>query len=214
MKYLKHGISVLFVLLFIACNRRPKTEATEQGKPSVNIVNQRAQLSNTINPYEPVDVSPMDMSYFPVHYPLRKLAGKITDPPVMRVIYSRPHLQGRTLFNGILKYDEPWRLGANEATELDVFKTVTLGSKKILPGRYTLYVVPHEKNWTFVLNSNIDNWGLKQDSTKDLQRIEITATRGNPKAEYFTMVFKKAAHGADLLMAWDDVLAVAPFRIN
>ncbi|MBO9621040.1 MAG: DUF2911 domain-containing protein [Niabella sp.] len=214
MNCLKYGMSVLFVLLFIACNRQPKAENTGPEKQSVTTVRQPAQPANTGSPYEPVDVSPMDMSYFPVHYPLEKLAGKMVAPPVMRVIYSRPHLQGRSLFNGILKYNEPWRLGANEATELDVFKAVTLSGRKIAPGRYTLYVIPHEKNWTLVLSSNIDNWGLKQDPTKDLQRIEIAATTGNPRTEYFTMVFKQTGRGADLLMAWDDVLAVAPFVIN
>lgn len=145
MNCLKGGWSVLLVLFIIACNQQSKTGNAGQDEQPVNTLRQPAQPSTATNLYEPIDVSPMDMSYFPVHYPLKKLAGKMVTPPVMRVIYSRPHLQGRALFNGILKYNEPWRLGANEATELDVFKTVTLGSRKIAPGRYTLYVIPHEK---------------------------------------------------------------------
>src|SRR5438128_1425806 len=63
------------------------------------------------NPYVVVDVSPMDMSYFPVDYPKLKMAKQISQPPVMRLIYSRPHLQGRELFHDVLKYGEYWRLG-------------------------------------------------------------------------------------------------------
>mgnify|MGYP003694383693 CR=1 FL=1 len=57
----------------------------------------------------------MDMSYFPVNYSQKKMTHDITTLPVMRVIYSRPHRQGRTIFGNLLKYGERWRLGANEA---------------------------------------------------------------------------------------------------
>ncbi|MCW3116706.1 MAG: hypothetical protein JWM28_788, partial [Chitinophagaceae bacterium] len=73
------------------------------------------------NPYSPIDVSPMDMSYYPVDYTKLKMTGSIKEPPAARVIYSRPHLQGRELFHGLLNYDEPWRLGANESTEIQLF---------------------------------------------------------------------------------------------
>ncbi|ANH82967.1 hypothetical protein A8C56_20010 [Niabella ginsenosidivorans] len=211
MNYLKGGVILLLAIWqLMACNRKPDRKEA----PPQNDIIQPQLPANSGNPYEPVDISPMDMSYFPAHYPLRKLAGKMTGPPVMRVIYSRPHLQGRALFNGVLKYGEPWRLGANEATELDVFRPVLLDDKKINPGRYTLYAIPHEKNWIFVLNSSLDDWGLKQDSTKDLQRIAVPVTTGNPRIEYFTMVFKRTDQGADLLVAWDDQLAKIPFVIK
>ncbi|HEX7754900.1 MAG TPA: DUF2911 domain-containing protein [Niabella sp.] len=212
MNYFKGGIFLLLaVWLLMACNRQPDRKGEQQLQDGII---QQQLPAGSGNPYEPVDISPMDMSYFPVHYSLRKLAGKITTPPVMRVIYSRPHLQGRSLFGGVLKYDEPWRLGANEATELDVFHPIFLDNKKIEPGRYTLYAIPHEKSWTFVLNSSLDDWGLKQDSTKDLQRVTVPVTQGNPRAEYFTMVFRRTDQGADLLVAWDEQLAKIPFVIK
>ena len=43
-------------------------------------------------------------------------------PPMAKLVYSRPHLQGRKLFHDVLNFDEPWRLGANEATEIDFYK--------------------------------------------------------------------------------------------
>src|SRR5687768_2385202 len=60
------------------------------------------------NPFAQVDISPMDMSYYPVDYPKLKMTDSITGPPLARVIYSRPHLGGRKIFNDVLKYDEPW----------------------------------------------------------------------------------------------------------
>lgn len=167
----------------------------------------------TVNPYASVDISPMDMSYFPVDYPKIKMANTALPAPVIRLIYSRPHLQKRALFNGILKYDEPWRLGANEASEITFYKSVSIQGKKIPAGRYIIYGIPHADKWTIILNSNIDSWGLKQDPTRDIGRFEIAISSNTYTLEYFTMVFEKTTYGADLVIAWADIVAKLPIRI-
>ena len=111
------------------------------------------------------------------------------------------------MFGQILKYGEPWRLGANEATEIQFYKDVTIQGKKIKAGRYMLYCIPYEDKWTIVFNSNIDSWGLKIDPSKDLYRFDIPVSTNNPSLEYFTMVFEKTDRGANLLMGWDTILA-------
>jgi len=163
------------------------------------------------NKYATVDVSPMDMSYYPVEYYKMNAAKQATSPLVVRVIYSRPHLTGRELFKNVLKYDEPWRLGANESTEIEFFKDVTIQGKKIKTGRYILYSIPNEKTWTIVLNSNVDTWGLRQDASKDLFRFEVKATTVDHHTEYFSMIFTEAVHGANLIMAWGNIELILPF---
>ncbi|MGJ7032768.1 DUF2911 domain-containing protein [Niabella hirudinis] len=197
--------------ILVACNQQPEAKIKPVQQANTAGVKQPV---NAGNPYEAVDVSPLDMSYYPVHYPLQKMSGGTKERPVMRVIYSRPHLQGRSLFGTVLKYDHPWRMGANEATELDIFKPVYLNNKKTGPGRYILYSIPHEKSWTLVLNNNLDTWGLNQDSTQDLMRVEVPSTDDNPPIEYFTMVFKQTDTGADLLIAWGTTLVKLPFVIK
>jgi len=116
------------------------------------------------------------------------------------------------LFKDVLKYGEPWRLGANESTEIQFFKDVTIQNKKIKAGRYILYSVPNEKIWTIILNSNVDTWGLRQDTTKDLFRFEVPATLVDHHTEFFTMIFNDAAYGADLIMAWDNIEISLPIK--
>lgn len=170
------------------------------------------QAEARINPYSPIDVSPMDMSYYPVDYPKLKMTNTANEPLIARVIYSRPHLQGRELFHGLLNYNQPWRLGANEATELDLFKDVTIQGKKVNEGRYILYCIPQVDKWTIVFNKNIDTWGLKPDPAKDAYRFSIPITHTDSRIEFFTMVFQKASVGANLLMAWDNVEARLPIQ--
>src|SRR4051812_32147749 len=85
-----------------------------------------------------LDKSPMDESYCPDNYPLLKIQDKLTDPLLARVIYSRPQKNGRIIFGGLIEYGKVWRLGANEATEIEFFQNVKMGDAKIKKGRYTL----------------------------------------------------------------------------
>jgi hypothetical protein len=208
---------LFYSLLWLAVSCKQKTTDTKENTSSIQppvqvdtAAGKTAELA--VNTYAGVDVSPMDMSYFPVDYPKLKMTSSKTDPPIVRVIYSRPHLQKRRLFNNILKMDEPWRLGANEATEIDFYKPVTIQGKKVNPGRYTIYSIPHPGNWSIVLNSNIDTWGLTPDTSKDVHQFDIPVSVGNPSLEYFTMVFEKTDTGADLIIAWDDILTRLPIN--
>ena len=212
MKQVNQYLALFLLLLFaIDCKQKQKEETVDQKvKSPDSLINQ--QPEPTANTYASVDISPMDMSYFPVDYPKIKMAHANTPPPVARLIYSRPHLQRRPLFNGILKYDEPWRLGANEASEINFYKNVTIQGKKIRAGRYIIYGIPHVDKWTIILNSNIDTWGLKQDTTKDAGRFEIPVSTNGTSLEYFTMVFEKTDTGANLVIAWADVVAKLPIE--
>jgi hypothetical protein len=202
-------IGILFCAL-VSCKEKKEPKTTIP----VTRPDSSFQHDAAMNPYSSVDISPMDMSYYPVDYPKLLMAKAINTPPLARVIYSRPHLQGRHIFHEVLRHGEPWRLGANEATELDLFTDAGIQEKKIPAGRYVLYCIPAEKNWTVVLNSNIDSWGLEPDSTKDIARFVVPVKQMPQSIEYFTMVFEKNGQGADLVMAWDNAEARLPINFQ
>jgi Protein of unknown function (DUF2911) len=159
-----------------------------------------------------VDKSPMDMSYYPVDYPKLRMSKNEQEPLLARVIYSRPQKSGRIIFGDVLKYGNVWRLGANEATEIEFFKDVTIDGKKVEKGRYVLYCIPFEDKWTLILNGDLFTWGLKIDSTEDEYKFTIPINKTNYPFEVFTMEFEKAGKGADLVMEWDSVRAKLPIN--
>lgn len=196
--------SIIALLLVILSCRQPQ-------KPSDTVVTlsplTRAGASPAINPYATVDLSPMDMSYWPVDYPKLRLAGDLNTSPLARVIYSRPHLQGRKLFTDILQYEQRWRLGANEATELQLFHDALIENIPVKAGRYTLYCIPHPDTWTFILSSTTDIWGVQQEHSSDLERFEVPVNKTALGLEYFTMVFKEKEEKAELVVAWENLEA-------
>ena len=143
-------------IVLLACNDK-KDPSTTAEFPKVIDSNSTSQLPPVS--FSPPDVSPMDMVYFPSDYPLLKMTGKTTAPPLARIIYSRPHKGGRSIFGNLVKYNVPWRLGANESTELEFFSTATIQDKKIKPGKYILYCIPKDSTWTIVFNSDLYSWG-------------------------------------------------------
>ena len=157
-----------------------------------------------------LDKSPMDMSYSPPNYPILKMNGKVTEQPVARVIYSRPQKAGRTIFGGVVTYNQIWRLGANEATEIEFFKNVKINGKQLPKGRYTLYAICTETKWTIIFNTEKDIWGLAYNEKKDALRVDVPVQNTDTPAEALTMYFEDIKGGTALNILWDNVKVILP----
>jgi hypothetical protein len=161
-----------------------------------------------------LDKSPMDMSYWPANYPILKMNGRAKDLPVARIIYGRPLKNGRAIFGGIIKYNDLWRLGANEATEIEFFKNVKISGKAVARGRYTLYCIPDENKWTLILSKDNYAWGsFTYDSKKDVLRADIDIDKNTENVEALTIYFDETRTGANMIFLWDDLKAVLPIAI-
>ncbi len=205
MKYL----CLIAWLFILSCNQKPAANPNSQQI----IVKDPGLIKNeTANPYVPVDVSPMDLAYFPADYAIKKMSDTSLKLPLARVIYSRPHRAGRKIFGGLVTFGQPWRLGANEATEIEFFQPATIQNKRIEKGRYILYAIPFEDHWIIVFNSNLYSWGLKLAEADDIARFEVPAITKPQTIEYFTIAFDKTATGADLLMAWEALEVRLPIQ--
>lgn len=163
----------------------------------------------------PLDKSPMDMAYFPSDYPLLKTQNKTTQPPMIRVIYSRPQRDNRTIFGELVEYNKVWRLGANEATEIEFFKDAVIAGKKIVKGRYTLYAVPSPDKWTIVINKDTDTWGaFVYDEKKDLLRTDVPVQKLADTLDVFSIELTKTEKGAAMTIAWENVSVTIPIEIK
>lgn len=158
-----------------------------------------------------LDSSPLDMSYYPVDYPVLKIEDKVNEPLIARVVYSRPQKKGRKLFGDLVSYGEVWRLGANEATEIEFFQDVKIDTKTVKKGRYTLYALVTEDKWTLILNKETDTWGaFRYDPFKDVLRTTVLVEKKSDITEAFSIAFRKDGKGADLVISWDDVQVALP----
>jgi hypothetical protein len=168
-----------------------------------------AQFSSVVVPT--LDKSPMDMSYFPANYPVLKIQEKAAEPLLARVIYSRPQANSRTIFGDLIEYGKIWRLGANEATEIEFFKDVKIDGKKVPKGRYTLYALVNADSWVMIINKETDTWGsFKYDEKKDVLRTTVPVQHLKEPVDAFSLVFDKTVSGAALVVEWDKAKVALP----
>src|ERR1700744_6741297 len=169
----------------------------------------RAQAPTTTST---LDNSPLDMSYYPVNYPVLKVQDKVNEPLIARVVYSRPQKRGSKLFGDLISYGQIWRLGANEATEIEFFQDVKIDGKTLKKGRYTLYALVNEDKWTLIFNKETDTWGaFAYDPSKDVLRSTVAVEKKSEITEAFSIAFHKTTpKAANLVISWDDVLVELP----
>ena len=74
--FIRSSFQFLFLFLLLSCqNRDKKTVNEKQEKKDTSVVK-----TETSNPYDNIDISPMDMSYFPVDYPKLKMTNSVDRP--------------------------------------------------------------------------------------------------------------------------------------
>ena len=196
---------VFFIgILCLGCNQNHEPKPSTSPSGSSNGANKEQTI--TVN----IDKSPLDISYYPADYPQLRMSGNAKEPVVARVIYSRPKKDGRVIFGNVLKYGSKWRLGANEASEIEFFKDVTIQNRLIKKNRYVIYCIPYEDRWTIIFNNDLFTWGLKIDSTLDVYKFDIPVSKSQYAMEYFTMEFQKQESEIYLVMAWDTVKTMLP----
>ena len=162
-----------------------------------------------------IDKSPMDMAYYPNNYPVLKIQDKVSEPVIARVIYSRPQKNNRTVFGELIEYNTVWRMGANEATEIEFYRDVKIGGKKILKGKYTIYALAKPSEWTVILNKETDTWGaFKYNEKKDVVRTTLPTQKTAEPIDAFTIFFEKAGANINLNIAWDTVQVSLPVLLK
>ncbi|WP_338875645.1 DUF2911 domain-containing protein [Spirosoma sp. SC4-14] len=91
--------------------------------------------------------------------------------------YSQPSVNGREVWGKLVPYGQVWRTGANETTSINFSDDVKLEGKPLAKGKYALFTIPNEKDWTIIINKTI-KWGAfsyKQD--EDVLRVTVPAKK-------------------------------------
>ncbi|MBX2962789.1 MAG: DUF2911 domain-containing protein [Cyclobacteriaceae bacterium] len=132
----------------------------------------------------------------------------------IKVTYSQPHKRGREVFGKLVPYNEVWRTGANEATEITLTRDAYFGGNLIPAGTYSIFTIPEPEKWIFILNKENGLWGSYNYNAKlDLVRIEVpVGDTGNTSYEAFTLQIDQRNNVADLLLLWDKTKIVIPIQ--
>ncbi|AZQ43699.1 DUF2911 domain-containing protein [Nonlabens ponticola] len=126
---------------------------------------------------------------------------------IARVIYSRPSKNDREVFGKLVPYNQVWRTGANEATEITFYKPVKIADQEVPAGTYSIYTIPGEENWQLILNKQTTQWGTNYNEELNLLQVPMDVMPAPETIESFSISFVDEIDGGRLFLGWDNVIA-------
>lgn len=150
------------------------------------------------------------------------LAACSQNPPVsprvtaegnnVKVEYGQPSKKGRVIFGELQPFGKVWRAGANTVTEITFAKDGTFGGKPVKAGKYSLFVIPNQSEWTVILNSNVGFWGTQYEQNKEKDYLKVNVpTKKLPSVEE-KLTYKFA--GSDMMIQWDQTQVAIPIKFS
>ncbi|WP_346319614.1 DUF2911 domain-containing protein [Chitinophaga sp. YIM B06452] len=130
----------------------------------------------------------------------------------VEIAYGQPSKRGRVIFGELEKYGKVWRAGANKSTDITFKKDATFGGKPVKAGTYALFIIPEEKDFTFILNSVTGQPGAydyEKNKDKDVLQVKVPRQKTASTVEKLTFSLPKGS----LVFEWDDAKAVVPIKI-
>ncbi len=142
--------------------------------------------------------------------------GTYPQPDVRRttIYYSRPGIKNpttgevRKIFGGLVPWDKPWRIGANQATLLISQSTLQFGDITIPANTpVTLYMLPVEKGVSkLIINKQIGQSGIDYDEKQDIGRVDLKKDDLTQTVDrlIIAMEMKAGGGGGTLKIAWEN----------
>lgn len=133
----------------------------------------------------------------------------------LTVTYSRPAVKGREVWGGLVPYGQVWRLGANDATTLEVSEACKLAGHDLPAGSYALFAIPSKDSWTIVVNAQAKQWGAYfRDPKKDVFTFEVKPSAG-PHQEWLEYrLHPESARVVRVEMAWEKLRVSFPVEVD
>jgi len=136
----------------------------------------------------------------------------------LEIFYNRPSKRNRQIFGALVPYNEIWRTGANEATTFETNKDLNINGSLLKAGKYTLWTIPNENEWTVIFNSKMYPWGVSEtmEPMREAQYDVVTYLAKvndiDTTVEQFTIAFDNSTDNLFLTMAWDNTKIEVPLK--
>ncbi len=129
------------------------------------------------------------------------------------VDYSRPAVKGRAIWGGLVPYDQVWRTGANEATQITFSDDVTINGQPLPKGTYSLHTIPGKDSWTIIFNKTAKQWGsFNYKQADDALRVTAKPEKATFH-ELMSIEFPQVTNdNATLAIRWENLRV--PFTVG
>jgi DUF2911 family protein len=129
--------------------------------------------------------------------------------------YYSPSMHSRTIFGGLVPYDQVWCTGANWATKITSDTDLQMGNLKIPKGSHTIWTIPNPKQWTLIINNEVGQFHLDYDQSQDLGRTKMNIKPLDAPVETFKIEIRPdSGNKGTLALDWEKTKAYMPFTVG
>ena len=146
--------------------------------------------------------------------PLKSVSGTVGGKTI-QINYYSPSMRGRKIYGGLVPYDEVWCPGANWATAIASEDAgLEIGTMKLPKGSYAIWVLPTEKDWQAIINSDAKAFHLDHSAGKDLGKIKMNLKALSAPVEQLTFEIRSdGGNKGTVALIWEQTEASFPFTV-
>jgi hypothetical protein len=135
------------------------------------------------------------------------------DGATITISYGRPTMRGRKIFGALIPYNKVWMPGADEATIFETTAALQFGDFKLPAGRYSLYTMPSDKQWTLIINKKTGQWHTLYVPGEDILTLPMTAEPLPAPVEQLTISAMPHGSGGAIRLEWENTRFSVPFTV-
>lgn len=127
--------------------------------------------------------------------------------------YNSPGVKGRTIWGGLVAWDQVWVAGAHAATQVRFYKDVIIEGKTIPANTYAFFLLPKQGKWVIILNSRYQQHLTDEyNPAEDVVRVE-TEPLENSLTERLTYKVEPINETeGKIVFMWEKVKVELPVR--
>lgn len=199
-------ITAVFAIT-IGCNNTASNEEEHMEDHHEDMMEESHEENMEQNmPHEEDHVQMQSSNSGSVKSPRKSAMANIGDTHI-HIDYAAPSMRGRQIFGGLVAYNEVWTPGAHKATTIQFYEDVMVEGKSVPKGKYGLFTIPGQDQWTVMINKNND-MHLSDDYTEadDVVRFNVTPENLQEPVEQLTFEVKpREGNQGQVVLKWADV---------
>lgn len=131
--------------------------------------------------------------------------------------YSRPSAKDRKVFGDVVPFGQMWRTGANGATLLAFTEDAKINGVNVPKGKYSVFSIPGQNEWTIILHKNVEYRGVPQDwdASGEVLRTSVKPQMLPGHVETLTFAFNNLRdNGCTLDLSWEKTMVSIPVAVE
>ena len=132
----------------------------------------------------------------------------------LSISYGRPELKGRDILS-LAPVGTVWRLGMNQATEIETTGDLKIGNSMLKAGKYSLWAKKTgDKSWVLAFHPKTGVWGAPALKEGFVAELPLTLTTASDSAEQLTISLADKKGKGEIKIHWGTAVLSGGFGVQ